>query len=45
MENDVIDLYLGRHHLSVKVLLIKENALIKDADKMYEIINDEIVED
>ena len=44
-ENDIIDLYLGRHHLTVKVKLVKENALAKDAESMYEIINDEIMKE
>ena len=43
--NDKIDLYLGRHHLTVIVKLVKENALAKDAESMYELINDEILED
>ena len=43
-ENDIIDLHLGRHHITVKVKQIKENALAKDAENMYEIINDEVKE-
>ena len=43
-ENDIIELHLGRHHITVKVKQIKENALAKDAENMYEIINDEVKE-
>lgn len=43
--SDIVDLFLGRHHIKIKVLEVKENALAKDAEKMYEIINDEIVEE
>ena len=42
-EGDKVDLYLGRHHITIKIILIKENILATEANKMYEIINDEIV--
>lgn len=43
--NDEVELYLGRHHIVITIKEIKENALISDANKMYEIIKDEILED
>ena len=44
-EGDVLDLTLGRHHLIVKILFIKDHILKEDASKMYEVIKDEIKED
>ncbi len=44
-EGDIIDLTLGRHHLVVKVLFIKDHILKDDASKMYEILKDEIKEE
>lgn len=44
-EGDILDLTLGRHHLIVKVLLIKNHILKEDAFKMYEVLKDEIKED
>ena len=42
---DIISLKLGRHHLEVKVLMIKDHVLKEDSSKLYEILKDEIVED
>ena len=44
-EGDILDLTLGRHHLIVKILFIKDHILKEDAFKMYEVIKDEIKED
>lgn len=42
---DEIELYLGRHHLIVKVLDIRDFASKDQANNMFEIIKDEIVGD
>ena len=44
-EGDILDLTLGRHHLIVKILFIKDHILKEDAFKMYEVIKDEFKED
>ncbi len=42
--NDIIDLYLGRHHLKVKVLDVKDHCLKESSTSLYEVIQDEIIE-
>ncbi|MEG1565990.1 MAG: RNA-binding S4 domain-containing protein [Bacilli bacterium] len=37
--NDVLELNLNARQVKVKVLELRENARIEEADKMYEIIN------
>ena len=41
--NDEIELYLGRHHLIVKVTNIREFANKDQAESMFEVLKDEIV--
>lgn len=41
--NDEIDIYLGRHHLLVKVTNLRDFANKDQASEMFEIIKDEIV--
>lgn len=41
--NDEIELYLGRHHLMVKVTNIREFANKDQAESMFEVLKDEIV--
>lgn len=41
--NDEIELYLGRHHLIVKVTNIREFANKEQAESMFEVLKDEIV--
>lgn len=40
---DVIDLSLGKHHLVVKVKIIKEAPKREEIEEMYEIILDEVI--
>ena len=40
--NDEIELYLGRHHLIVKVTNIREFANKDQAESMFEVLKDEI---
>lgn len=39
---DKIDLFLGNHHLTIKVLDIKDYCKKEDSSKLYEVIKDEI---
>ena len=41
---DKIDLYLGKHHIVIKVLNIKDHCLKEDSTSLYEVLLDEIVE-
>ena len=41
--NDEMELYLGRHHLIVKVTNIREFANKEQAESMFEVLKDEIV--
>lgn len=41
---DKIDLYLGRHHIVIKVLDIKDHCLKEDSTSLYEVLLDEIIE-
>ena len=41
--NDEIELYLGRHHLIVKVTNVREFANKDQASDMFEVLKDEIV--
>lgn len=41
---DIIDLTLGRHHLVVEVLDIKDHILKEDASSLYKVLVDEIKE-
>ncbi len=41
---DKIDLYLGRHHIVIKVLNIKDHCLKEDSTSLYEVLKDEIIE-
>ena len=41
--NDEIESYLGRHHLIVKVTNIREFANKDQAESMFEVLKDEIV--
>lgn len=43
-EGDILVLTLGRHKLTVKVLQTLNYAKKTDADGMYEILNDDIIE-
>ncbi len=42
--DDNIELFLGRHHLIVKVLEIKDHCLKESSTSLYEVILDEIIE-
>lgn len=44
-ENDILKLSLGRHLLTVKVLGCFEHASKEQAGKMYEIIEDKIIDE
>ena len=41
---DKIGLYLGRHHIVIKVLDIKDHCLKEDSTSLYEVLLDEIIE-
>ncbi len=41
---DKIDLYLGKHHIVIKVLNIKDHCLKEDSTSLYEVLLDEIIE-
>lgn len=41
---DKIDLYLGKHHIVIKVLNIKDYCLKEDSTSLYEVLLDEIIE-
>lgn len=41
---DKIDLFLGKHHIVIKVLNIKDHCLKEDSTSLYEVLLDEIIE-
>lgn len=43
--NDIVELFLGRHFIKIKILSIKENSTIEKAREMYEILLDSIREE
>lgn len=44
-EGDILVLQLGRHKLTVKVLKVVSYAKKEDSHDLYEVINDEIIEE
>lgn len=44
-EGDILTLQLGRHKLTVKVLITASYAKKEDARNLYEILKDEIIEE
>ena len=43
--NDQIDLFLGKHHLKIKVVEVKEIVPADKAKNLYEVLTDEMVEE
>lgn len=41
---DLLEITLGRHHISAKILEVRPFAKKEDADKMVEILKDEVQE-